>query len=130
MSRELAIFQIIFFPLALTVAYFLFRNLRDRPTDRPTIEIFAARYGLRILSVARANPLLAVLRLSISPTARQNSITKNTRVYYVVAVDSEGNQGRLCVAFVPLTSQMNLLDVRGLSLVPPMVVGLAEDVVQ
>jgi hypothetical protein len=53
MSHELAIFQIIFFPLALTVAYFLFRNLRDRPTDRPTIEKFAARYGLRILSVAR-----------------------------------------------------------------------------
>jgi hypothetical protein len=112
--------QLLFVALAVTLGYFLLRKLQDHPTDRPTIEIFARQYSLRVISVNRLKSLLLPFRLAISSTANRRWVSGTSRVYEVIVVDSEGNHGSVLVSFDPqFSSQMDVLDSHGLALVSP-----------
>jgi hypothetical protein len=124
-------FELILLALGLTLGYYLLRIMQDRPTDRLTIESFARRNSLRIISVTRLNPFFLVLRLMISTTAHRRNVSGTARVYDVIVADSEDNHGSVYVAFDPqFSSQMDVVDSHGLTLVPPSAISMTDDVVQ
>jgi hypothetical protein len=87
--------------------------LRDRPTDRSAIDIFAKQRGLRIISVTRSYNIFRYWFRGIS--------VNNTARFYDVAVeDSEGNHGNVQIAFNSLfaSGQVDVLDQQGLAPIP------------
>jgi len=124
-------FGLILTAFGFTFCYYLLRTMQDRPTDRPTIESFAKQNSLRIVSVARLNPLFLSFRLMISSTAHRRNVSGTARVYDVVVADFKGNHGSVYVAFDPqFSSQMDVVDSHGLALVPPSGISMADDVIQ
>jgi hypothetical protein len=100
------------------VGVYVYRHLmRDRPTDRSAIDIFAMQSGLRVISVTRPYSYFRYFFRGIGA----GSLSGITRFYVVAAEDSEGNRGNIHVAFDPLfgTGQPAVLESQGLILRPP-----------
>jgi hypothetical protein len=88
--------------------------LRGRATDRPAIDVFAEKRGLRIISVKRS---YNVWRYWLRGIGVANAVR-----FYVVAVeDSEGTRGDIHLAFDSLfgRGQVEVLEPQGLALTPP-----------
>jgi hypothetical protein len=73
----------------MVIAVYLNREWRQDapPTDRPAIDDFASRHGLRIISVTRSTNVYMFLFWS------------GTRTYDIAVEDSDGRRGTIQVGF-------------------------------
>ena len=111
-------FGLIFWPVfviaSAAIVYVNWLLLRDRPTDRTAIDIFAKQHGLRIISVTRSYSHFRYWFRGIS-------VSNTARLYDLAVEDSGGSRGDIHVAFDSLfsTGQLDVLEQHGLTLAPP-----------